>query len=109
MDRSGATVLIAASYPKAEMKNKEALLKAAVLSATFGTPTDPADALAFTATPAAPFQVAKILGQNMILSPDGRFPVNDEKVPFMILGLSAERNTYLPVFKKIADSFRMKE
>lgn len=92
VDRSGSTALIVATYPKTDAKQQEEPLKAAILAATFGEPSDPSEALTFTATPVAPFQVAKVMGQNMILSPDGRFPVKDENVPFMILGLSASED-----------------
>ena len=102
VDKSGGTVLIVASFPKAEPGEGEAL-KAAILAATFGKPTDPADALEFVATPVAPLKVAKVMGQNMILSPDGRFPVKDENVPFMILGLSASEALTMPDQKAFAE------
>lgn len=89
--RPGGTALIVASFPKAEAEQGEEL-RAAILAAAFGKPNDPADALAFVATPAAPFQVAKVMGQNMILSPGGRFPLKDENAPFMVLGLSASED-----------------
>ena len=89
VDRVGATALIVATYPEAASKHQEASLRAAILAATFGTAGDPSDALVFSATPVAPFQVARVMGQTLILSPDGRFPLKDEKAPFMILGLSA--------------------
>jgi hypothetical protein len=92
VDRSGTTVLMVATYPQAEGQQHGNSLRATVLAATFGQPTDTSDALSFTVKPTAPFQLAKILGQNMILSPEGRFPVKDEKVPFMVLGLSASQN-----------------
>ncbi len=91
VERPSGTALIVASFPKAEAKQGEEL-KAAILAAAFGKPSDPADALAFVATPVAPFQVAKVMGQNMILSPGGRFPLKDEHAPFMILGLSASED-----------------
>lgn len=90
VDRSGSTVLIVATYPESESKQEEKPLRAAILAATFGKPTDPRDALVFSATPVAPFQVAKVMGQSMIFSPNGQFPVKDERVPFMILTLSLE-------------------
>jgi len=103
VDRSGTTALIVATYPQAEDQQHGESLRAAVLAATFGEPTDPTDALSFTAKPMAPFQVAKVLGQNMILSPDGRFPVQDENIPFIILGLSASENLVVSDRKAFAE------
>mgnify|MGYP001582810676 CR=1 FL=1 len=39
----------------------------------------------------------------MILSPDGRFPVKDENVPFMILGLSASDALNIPDKKTFSE------
>ncbi len=95
VDRSSATTLIVASYPEAAVKQGE-LLKTAILAATFGKVSDPTDALSFSVTPSPPFKVAKVIGQNMVLSPGGRFPVKDENVPFMILGLSVSEDLSIP-------------
>lgn len=103
VDWAGTTTLLVATYPQAEDQQQGESLRAAVLAATFGKPTDTTDALSFTAKPMAPFQVAKVLGQNMILSPDGRFPVQDENVPFMILGLSASENLVVSDRKAFAE------
>jgi hypothetical protein len=103
VDRAGTTTLIVATYPQAEDQQQGESLRAAVLAATFGKPTDTTDALLFTAKPSGPFQVAKVMGQNMILSPHGQFPVKDENVPFMILGLSASENLVLSDRKAFAE------
>lgn len=95
VDRSGATTLIVATYPEAESKQGD-ILKTAILTATFHKATDPLDALNFSVTPSTPFKVAKVFGQNMILSPHGRFPAKDESVPFMIFGLSASEGLAIP-------------
>ena len=92
-----------ATYPKAVAKQQEEPLKTAILAATFGKRTDPIDALTFTATPVAPFEIARVVGQNMILSPEGRFPLKDENVPFMILGLSASEDLVVPDQKSFAE------
>lgn len=102
VDRSSTTTLIVATYPEAAAKQGE-LLKTAILAATFGKATDPTDALTFSVTPSLPFRVAKVFGQNMILSPNGRFPVKDENVPFMILGLSASEGLSIPDKKKFSE------
>lgn len=91
IERPAGTALIVASFPKAEAE-QGGELKAAILAAVFGKPSDPAHALAFVATPVTPFQVAKVMGQSMILSPGGRFPLKDENAPFMVLGLSASED-----------------
>ncbi len=102
VDRPGTTALIVATYPENEAKQGERL-KIAILAATFGAPSDPAKALSFVATPVSPFKVAKIIGQNMILSPDGRFPLEDENIPFMILGLSASEDLAIADQKVFAE------
>ena len=89
IDRSGATTLIVASYPSVVSEQQEQPLRTAILNATFGKQTDPMDALSFTVKPQAPFKIAKVMGQALLLSPNGQFPVKDENVPFMIVGLSA--------------------
>nr|NJM02486.1 hypothetical protein [Desulfobacula sp.] len=102
LDRSGATTLIVASYPKAEVKQEEPL-KRAILAATVGNGTDPINALAFSVAPSSPFKIAKVFGQNMILSPDGRFPVKDEDVPLMVLGLSMSEDLAISKKKAFAE------
>lgn len=102
VDRSGTTTLIVATYPEAAAKQGEPL-KTAILAATFGKETDPTDALTFSVTPSPPFRVARVFGQNMILSPNGRFPVKDENVPFMILGLSASEGLSIPDKKTFSE------
>lgn len=103
VDRSGSTVLIVGTYPKEETKNEEEPLKAAILAASFGKATDPSEALAFAVAPEAPFEVAKVMGQNMILSPGGQFPLRDESVPFMVLGLSASTGLVVADQKAFAE------
>ena len=107
VDRSGATTLIVATYPEV-MAKQGILLKEAVLSATFGKETDPADALTFSVTPLPPLKMAKVFGQNMILAPGGRFPVKDENIPFMILGLSASEDLAISNKKAFSESRVMK-
>ena len=102
VERPDGTTVIAASFPKAKKEQGEAL-RAAILAATFSQPSDPADALTFVATPVAPFEVAKVIGQAMVLSPDGRFPVKDENVPFMILGMSASEGLVIANQKAFAE------
>lgn len=102
VDHSGATTLIVATYPKAAAK-QGGLLKTAILNATFGKATDPADALIFSVTPSPPFKVAKIIGQNMILSPNGRFPVKNESVPLMVLGFSVSKDLAIPDKKTFSE------
>lgn len=103
VDRTDATTLIMATYPSSQANRQAESLKTAILAATVGPISNPTDALAFSAKPEAPFQVAKILGQNMILSPGGQFPMRDENVPFMVLGLSASKNLSVADQKTFAE------
>lgn len=102
VDRPNGTALIVATFPKSETRQGEDL-KVAILASTFGIPSDPLDALAFVATPVAPFKVAKIMGQNMILSLNGQFPSDNEKSPIMILGLSTSTTPLASDQKAFAD------
>lgn len=102
VERPDGTALIVATCPKVEARQGEEL-KAAILAAAFGKPSAPEDALAFAATPVAPFQIAKVLGQNLILSPGGRFPLKDENTPLMVLGLSASENLAIAEQKAFAE------
>ena len=102
VDHSGSTTLIVASYLSGESKQQEQLLKKAVLSATFGKQTDPMDALSFNVKPQAPFEIAKVMGQNVLLSPNGQFPVNDKSTPIMIVGISASEGLIIEDRKEFA-------
>lgn len=102
IDRHNSTTIIIASFPKAEVDQGNEL-RAAILAAAFGKPKDPTDALVFDVTPVTPFQVAKVMGQNMILSPEGSFPLKGENVPFMIFGLSASKDLVIANQKEFAE------
>lgn len=102
VDYSDSTMLVVASYPSAEARKEEHTLKAAVLATSFGMQTDPIAALAFTVKPEAPFQIAKVMGQNLVLSPNGEFPVKNENVPFMVAALSASKGPGIPDKKRFA-------
>ena len=104
VDRSGSTTLIVATYPSTESKQLEQLLKKAVLTAKFGKQTDPIDALSFNIEPEAPFEIAKVMGQTLILSPNGQFPTKDRNIPAMIVGLSLSENWSVQHKKKFAES-----
>lgn len=88
VDYPKLTTMITASFPKTQSTGQGELLKSALLSVTFGKKNDAIDALIFIVTPEPPFEIAKVVGQNLILSPDGQFPMIDESVPYMIVGLS---------------------
>lgn len=103
VDRYSSTALIVASLPNAESEEQERLLKKSLLGVTFGKGTDPIEALAFTVKPEPPFEIAKVIGQNMTLSLGGEFPVKDENVPSMILGLSASKDLIVPNKKAFAE------
>ncbi|MGD2036417.1 MAG: hypothetical protein PVH28_00960 [Desulfobacterales bacterium] len=103
VDRSGSTTIIAATYLSAESGQQEQLLKKAVLSATFGRQTDPMDALSFSVNPQAPFEIAKVIGQNVFLTPNGQFPAKDASTPIMIVGLSISEDSVAGDQKEFAE------
>lgn len=104
VDRSSSTTLIVATYPNVEAKQQQNLLKATVLGATLGKQSAPREALSFTAIPIPPFQNAKTIGQTLILSPGGKFPLKDENMPFMVLSLSTVKELAIPDKRAFAES-----
>ena len=102
VDRPGSTALIVASFPKSEAEQGEQL-KASILAISFGKPSDPAASLAFVAKSIVPFEVAKIMGQNMLLTPNGRFPLKGENIPFMTLGMSVSEDFSIPNQKAFSE------
>jgi hypothetical protein len=88
VDRNASTVLLVATYPQRVANQQAEPLKAALLGVTFGAATDPMAALSFTVTAAAPLEPARVVGNVLLLSPQGQFPVADESVPFMVVGRS---------------------
>lgn len=107
VDRTGSTTLITATYPSAELNRQEKKLKEAILGATFGKKTDPKEALSFAATPSPPFEIAKVMGQSMILSVNGEFPVKDKNLPFMVLALSPTKGVVISDKKAFAENVVM--
>ena len=102
VDLAPSTTLIVASYPAATAADQEEPLREAVLGATFGQRSDPLEALAFTATPVAPLEVAHVMGQNLVLSHEGQFPVG-EGDPLMVIGLSASQGLEVPDKESFAE------
>ena len=102
VDRSGSTTFIAGTCPMTESSQQESLLKEAVLSTTFGKQVDPMDALSFSVHPQAPFEIAKVMGNNVLLSPNGQFPAKDENIPIMIVGISYAENLNIENRKQFA-------
>ena len=105
VDRGESTALIVASYPAVTVNEQEKPLRESILAASFGPPTDPIDALTFTVTPVVPFEIAHVMGQMLILSPGGQFPVTDEDVPSMIVMLSPSEDLTVPDQEAFAEEY----
>ena len=88
VDRNANTTLVVATYPHSVAEQQSEPLKAALLGVTFGEPGDPLSALPFRVTAVAPLQPARVIGNVLIMSPQGQFPVTDESVPFLLVGRS---------------------
>ena len=88
VDRSEGTTLIVATYVKERKAEEREPLRTAILGSRFGAAADPLAALAFVVAPSEPFAIAKVIGQNMILTPGGRFPVVSEQDPILVVGRS---------------------
>ncbi len=86
-EQSNTTVLIVASFPKAETVQGDAL-REAILRTEIGKQSDPEKALTFTVSPVEPMKIAKVMGQIMVLSPDGKYPPLEKDAPVMVIALS---------------------
>ncbi|MEJ2621069.1 MAG: hypothetical protein P8163_12610 [Candidatus Thiodiazotropha sp.] len=102
VERNKSTVLIVASYPETAQKQK-VILKEAILNAKLSKASDPLEALGFTILPEEPFEIANTFAQHIILTPGGRFPIKDERVPFMVIGLSLSTEMPVPNKKQFAE------
>ena len=103
VDRGGSTALIVATYPQERAAAYREPLRQVLLATRFGPATDPLRALGFRVTPRPPFDVARVIGQNLILAPGGRFPVPDEQTPFMVIGTSVAEGT-IPDRRQFAEA-----
>jgi hypothetical protein len=87
------TILVTAAFPSTSPTNLSFDLKKAVMSARMLTnKANPADALIFDLNPAGTLKVAKIIGNTLALSQDGKFPVNKLEAPVMLVGASASKD-----------------
>lgn len=92
IDNKKNTILLSAAFLKENSKTQQQLLKTTLTKARLGKYNDPANGLKFSVTPAIPFKQAKILGQSVVITPGGQFPIIDENIPVMVAGLSAQKN-----------------
>lgn len=88
VERDKGVTLLVATLPEDALDALEAPLKSALLSARFGAPSDPYAALGFAIKPVAPFKYAHALGQTLVLTPEGEFPLKDPQTPSLVVGLS---------------------
>ena len=103
VNRSGSTTIIMASYPAEFSDQLEQPLKTSLLASKFGAKKEAQAlqqsniaALPFEVTPVSPLEIAKVMGNNLILSYEGQFPLKDEKFPFMVIGLSMSKDMAIP-------------
>lgn len=103
VEREKGVSLLVATLPEGAIDALEAPLKSALLSARFGAPSDPYAALGFAITPVAPFEYAHALGQTLILTPEGLFPLKDPQMPSLVVGLSASQDAAIADRKAFAE------
>jgi hypothetical protein len=99
------TIIISATYPATlPQAHSDELLKA-IRSTRLRAPGANAafENLPFEISPAGNFRVGTVLGKSVILTPDGQFPVKDERVPFMIAGISFSDGLAIAHRKKFAE------
>ena len=86
IDRGQVTTLVVATYPGSEAKTLERPLQKSLQGVSLQK-VDPLAGVAFTIVPQAPFQIARVIGQSVILTPHGQFPIQSRKTPIMVVGL----------------------
>ena len=102
IDNSGSIILILATYIKDPEGTDDINLKEAILSATFQKASNPLDAINFEFSTIEPFKIANVMGQTVILSLDGQYPVKVENEPIVIIGLSGKNDIEIPDKKAFA-------
>lgn len=94
---TNTTFLVTATWPSEASEDMSATLKGAVASArVIGSAGRPEEALTFTVQPAGDFKIAKVLGNTMILTRHGEFPVKEPGQPVYLVGASASRGLPIP-------------
>jgi hypothetical protein len=99
------TYLVTASFPKeAEDDLSDVLKKTVMGSRASAVPSDPLDALTFRVSPTNDMKVAKVIGNNILLSKGGVFPAKGIETPLMVIGASASRGLSIPDRKAFAEA-----
>lgn len=99
------TYIVTASFPKEAEGDLSDLLKKTVMgSRASATPSDPLDALTFRVSPTNDMKVAKVVGNNVLLSKGGVFPAKGIETPIMVVGASASRGLSIPGRKAFAEA-----
>ncbi len=103
IDRYGDTTLIIAKYPETYDRQQGESLKAAILGLTYIKNSDPINKLPFSVEPVVPFNVARVIGKILFLTPGGQFPLEDKDTPFMILGSHISKDLEVSDQKALAE------
>ncbi len=103
VDRSGSTTIIMAVFPKSLSQQTHQLMKKTVLGISFGKTPDPMDAVPFTIELQAPFEIAKVLANSLIITPNAVFPKRNLNDPLLIIGLSMSENFIIDEKKTFAE------
>ncbi len=99
------TILVTASFPKSSEAILLSPLKAAVLGArASGAPVDPLAGLTFRITPTNDLQLAKVIGNNMLFSKGGVFPVKSLDSPIFVAAASASQGLSIPDKRLFAEA-----
>jgi hypothetical protein len=67
-------------------------------------PSDPLDALTFRVSPTNDMKVAKVVGNNVLLSKGGIFPAKGIETPIMVIGASASKALSISDKKAFAEA-----
>jgi hypothetical protein len=99
------TCLVTASFPKSAEASLLTPLKTAVLGAqASGAPVDPLAGLTFRISPTNDLQLAKVIGNNMLFSKGGVFPVKSQDIPIFIAAASASQGLNIPDKRLFAEA-----
>lgn len=98
------TYIVTSSFPKVTEAELSDVLKKAVLGARVSTEViDPLKAVTFRVSPANDMKIAKVFGNNIVLSKNGIFPTKGIETPIMVAGASASKGLEIPDRKAFSE------
>ena len=88
LNQGEKTTVVTATFIQSSVDSFKSAMKSAVTELKIGKELDPYDALHFTIKTEGSFEISTVLGQNVILAPNGVFPLKKNGDPYFLMGLS---------------------